>query len=368
MQLLSSILTETPYALPDDFNDYIDDILTLAKKQDVFVLICYSIKNNKGKLNNETENKMIGEVFRYTQNDYVLKLATRVFNHEEIPFIPLKGAVIRTLYPQAIMRNACDVDILVNEKDLERAISALVKAGFSTDNKRQYHDVSLYYNNAHLELHFSICENMPRIDGVLSQVWRYSERDNEYKYKESPAFFAYHCLAHLLYHFLRGGCSIKQFVDLWLLRHNRIYEEADLRPLLKQSKIEKFYEVICETLDSWFEGKSATELTNEIKKQVINGGFEMNRELVDEVNVIMSGGKVRFFKSAFFLSLRDMQWVYPKLRTYPFLLPFFYIKRLYTKTIGSQKGRLKDIMSIDARNRSSQELKLIELLEKMDLN
>ena len=43
------------------------------------------------------------------------------FEKAQIPFLPLKGSVIRKYYPEAWMRTSCDIDILVHDEDVGRA-------------------------------------------------------------------------------------------------------------------------------------------------------------------------------------------------------------------------------------------------------
>lgn len=47
-----------------------------------------------------------GLVFEYGQICSVLEQA-------QIPFLPLKGSILRDYYPEAWMRTSCDIDILV---------------------------------------------------------------------------------------------------------------------------------------------------------------------------------------------------------------------------------------------------------------
>ena len=49
------------------------------------------------------------------------------FDAASIPYLPLKGLVLRPLYPESWMRTAGDLDILVKPEDLKRAEEALSK-------------------------------------------------------------------------------------------------------------------------------------------------------------------------------------------------------------------------------------------------
>ena len=68
-------------------------------------------------------------VYRYEQIQYELEQICETLNEANIPFIPLKGSVIRSLYPEPWMRTSCDIDIFVDESaDLEQALSIIENA------------------------------------------------------------------------------------------------------------------------------------------------------------------------------------------------------------------------------------------------
>ena len=323
--------------------EFIEEVLSLAKTQGVLLLICCSIEKNKGKLSSEYRNNRAQGIYQFIQNNYTLEKAKEVLNEGKIPFVPLKGAVIKDLYPEPWMRHSCDIDILVQEKDIEKAIALLLKADFTTDNKREYHDVSLYYGPTHLELHFNICENISRIDNTLSQVWKYTELVEASEYRQTNEFFAFHILAHMLYHFLRGGTNIKQFVDFFLLRQNNTYDEERIKPLLSGCRLEEFYKVICEFTNNLMTGKE-TELTNKIEKMVLNGGLIRRSNQADNVSIAVDGGIGKYIFKSVFIPKREMEWIYPILKKHPILLPHFYNKRLLTKTIGKERKRAQNVL------------------------
>lgn len=360
---LRSVLSTGKIVLPENADEMIPRVISIAKAQEVVLLIYFGMKKTGNALPDNIRRELLTGVYQYTQNEHMLGKAKALLEAEHIPFIPMKGSLIRELYPEPWTRYSCDVDLLIQEKDLEKAVRVLTEAGFITENKKDYHDVSLYYAGAHLELHFNICENIPRIDGTLSQVWKHTVKVSDYEYHETGAFFLFHAIAHLLYHFIRGGCSLKQFLDIWLLRQKGEYDEKELRQLLSSSKLEQFYEVICEVSDVWFEGKEPTELSRKIEKQVIKRGLSGAKEHSDAINITLEGGIGKHVFKSVFLPMREMKWIYPELEKHPFLLPHYYWKRIVQKTIGKDRSRAQDIIKAE-KNKESEDL---ELLKKMGL-
>ena len=60
-------------------------------------------------------------VYRYVQLNFEYEQACAVLEKAKIPFMPLKGSVLRDSYPEAWMRTSSDMDILVKPEKLEDA-------------------------------------------------------------------------------------------------------------------------------------------------------------------------------------------------------------------------------------------------------
>lgn len=348
LELLRTEITGETVTLPEGFDDQFSQVLTLAKRQDVTHLTYHAVKRSgwvprDGALWESAERDMMKEIFRSTGNEAVLKTAVPILNSAGIPFVPLKGAVIRTWYPEPWMRASCDTDLLIREEDLDRALDALAAGGFTTDRVRHYHDVSLYLQGAHLELHFSICEDMPAIDRVLRRVWDYVVPADGAEYRQTPAFFAFHLVAHAMYHFQKGGCGVKPFLDLWILRKNGVYRDESLRPLLEECGITRFYEAMCEAVSAWFCGGESTDLTDEILQYVINGDTYGNFQNETVAGAAVRKSKIRYLLSRAFLPAETMKKIYPELKRRPILLPVCYVRRFWTHLAGEKRnsGRRK---------------------------
>ena len=162
----------------------------------------------------------IRNVFWHSQHQEALRKITSALDDAEIPYVPLKGAVLQYLYLDPNMRKSGDIDILTREEDLDRAVHAIEEnAGFSYV-QRNYHDVNMTNSRVVLGLHFSIKENMENIDRLLSKAWDYTEPTGEgYRYSFTPEYQVFHVIAHMSYHLVHGGLGIRPFLDLWLLKN-----------------------------------------------------------------------------------------------------------------------------------------------------
>ena len=315
------------------------------------------------------QNAKTQAIFRYMRQDYEYGRICDVLEHEEIPYIPLKGAVLRAYYPEPWMRTSCDIDILVHEKDLDRAVDVLInKLAMSTDRKKAYHDVSLFSpNGIHLELHFSIKENMENIDRLLSRAWEFASPVTEYGFALQKEFLVFHLIAHMSYHFAGGGCGIRPFLDVFLLRQNRMYEEAMMCTYLSTCNLEKFYDSILSLIDVWFTGKVHSAITNDMQVYLLSGGIYGSEEQRIAVQQERKGGRIGYLLDRVFMSHENLKIRYRILEKYPVLYPIMQVRR-WVETLFSDrfKHSIKE-MKINQQITKKQSEKINLLLRELGL-
>lgn len=120
------------------------------------------MKNNGlcGEQGKELDNEMFRAAFRCEQLEHELKKICGTLEKARIPFIPLKGSVLRRYYPEPWMRTSCDIDVFVREADLDRAIEALWENLSYRIGEISDHDVQIYTpNGQHIELHRNLIED-----------------------------------------------------------------------------------------------------------------------------------------------------------------------------------------------------------------
>lgn len=271
--------------------------------------------------------KAIMSVHRNEQMKYEFGQICDTFDQASIPYIPLKGSVIRPYYPKESMRTSCDIDILVKEENLEAAIDALVQKGFKCSD-RNYHDVSLFSEaNVHLELHFNIQENIDKLDAVLRDAWRYARLTDGSRYKFTDDFFVFHMFAHMCYHFLSGGCGIKSLMDIWIMEHKMGITYECARELLEQADIYRFAEGISKLAEICFSGKPKDEFSDTILSYIFSGGVYGTSQNKIAVKKSKSKSTLLYAFQRLFLPYKSMVILYPILHKLPFLLPFCQIAR-----------------------------------------
>ena len=270
-------------------------------------------------------------VYRYEKMQFEYGEICRLLEERKIPFVPLKGAVIRKFYPEEWMRTSCDIDVLVKEEDEKRATDALTESLGYTFRSRNYHDVSLMSENGvHLELHFSIKEHIDKLDAVLGRAWDYAApvKDGGYEYAFTEEFFIFHQYSHAAYHFLSGGCGVKPVLDVFVMK-NDSRDEDKLSELLNEAGIGIFADKLNMLANAWFGGGEYDSVTEEMEKYLISGGVYGNEVNYTAASRAKKNSKAGHIASRIWLQYRDLVVQYPALEGKRILQPFYEIRRWF---------------------------------------
>lgn len=328
------------------------ELLRLANLHDLGHIVAYWIESNRAPAGDELlhvyQRSRRHAVFRETRQEYVKGLLYQALEEAGIPFIPLKGICIRALYPEGWMRTSGDLDVLVHEEDLNRAVQVLNAQGFATDGRRQYHDIALIHSDIRVELHFNICEDMETMDRVLRRVWDYAEPAEGCAYRVTDAFFLFYHIAHMCYHFKKGGCGLRAFIDLRLMQRNGLSDGEGLTDLLRESCLLTFYESVCRMAAVWFDGAAYDPVTEAMEQYILGGGTYGSPENRGAVVAGSRTGRFSFLLHRLFPSVNYMKNKYPVLtrsKAAILLLPFMYVYRVIETICGRNRSTIGGILS-----------------------
>ena len=283
--------------------------------------------------------KAILSVYRNEQMNYAYTQICDTLDSTSVPYIPLKGAVIRPFYPQESVRTSCDIDILIKEKDLNAAVDALVQKGFKC-GKKNYHNISLFSPaDMHLELHFTIQENIDKLDAVLKDAWQYAKPVHGSRYEFTSEFFVFHMFAHMSYHFLAGGCGLKSLMDVWVMEHKMGLTYECARELLEKAGIYRFAAEIHKLAESCFSGTPRDEFSSTLLSYICRGGVYGTLQNNIAVKKTKTPSTTSYVLQRLFMPYKFMTTLYPVLKTLPFLLPFCWMARFCKMLFGGKAER-----------------------------
>lgn len=312
-----------------------NSLFALATKHDLAHLISYSLeKCNLLQCGTLTKFKKAKSqaIYRYLRMEREYKHLCNTFEAAKIPFIPLKGTVLRTYYPEPWMRTSCDIDILVQEESLEEAAEALVTQLDYTRGKKSNHDISLTSpSGVHLELHYRAVDEGRFLDAqaILDRIWQVAVPTGEGAYQRvlSDEMFYFCHIVHMAKHIENGGCGIRPFLDLWILNYRFPYNQEKRDELLEDGNLMKFASAVEKLSEVWFSDAQSDDMTQRLERYVLSGGTYGILENQVCVNQSKLGGKAEYALQKIFLPYDRIKYHYPILQKYRILTPIFEVIR-----------------------------------------
>ncbi|MEE3427340.1 MAG: nucleotidyltransferase family protein [Ruminococcus sp.] len=339
-RLLSSVLNDTePAAMPEGMT--LEGLYEYQKGQDVSNMAYIALK----KLGYTDEQ--LGEF----KEDYKLNVlrearfelgGQQVFEElekAEIPFLPLKGAILKNYYPNPALRTFTDIDIYVGDRFYD-AEKILFKLGYEKTGFDEHNDVGYTKKpSLHIELHKDLFPDDYDFEGYFDEPYQHTELKDGYKYYhvyKTDDFFI-HVLCHLYKHFTFGGCGLRQYLDIYVMTQKMKLNMDYIRSELKSFGMDGFLDTTLKLNRFFYDGEKPDDELIEIAEFVFNNstfGNADNRLVLDydkghgEKRTLW--GNIKYFMERWGLNYSQMKLKYKVLKYLPFLLPFCWIYRLLT--------------------------------------
>ncbi len=319
-------------------------LLKISKKHDISPIIASALIDN-GIVTKDNEyyealkKEQFTAIYRTRGLKYETERISALLENKKIPYVLLKGSVIRRYYPQDWLRTSCDIDILVPEAQVNDAVDAVIAEGY-TIGPRDYHDIALYSESGVLlEMHYSLLENTDNLDNVLKDVWQHTVSTDTQLVKLTDAFLIFHVIAHMSYHFISGGCGLRSLIDLWIINNKMNISVESSKELLERAGIYK-YALEMSALAAYIFGEAEeTEITETLLLYIMSGG---TYGVLDQKLAMTKSKQTQssYVIKRLFPPLKMMAENHSVLKKAPILLPFFWIARLVASVF---KGKTKRV-------------------------
>ena len=305
--------------------------------------------------------------YRYKFMQYELDQLSRVLQEAKIDFVPLKGSVVRGYYPKPHMRTSCDIDILVKEADLDRAVQCLVSSLNYRSDKKGNHDVSLYSKiGVHIELHYRLNSTDYPWDNVLEDVWDYTTLDEGCKYRLNDEMFYFYHLSHMASHFKAGGCGIRFFLDLRLLNTHLHIDKGALATLLDRGGLTAFEEGVVALANWWFAHGERTILVENMQDYLVDAGMYGDVKNYVAIEKSTKGGK-KHILSRIWLPYEKLKYQYPILQKHKILTPIYQVRRWFNLLNKSTRERAVSELGHSVNMDNAQVDKVASLMRELGI-
>ncbi len=359
IKLLSCVLNNKEPDLPDDSLNWAEFKL-FCEKHCISNIVAYSL--NKLNIDSPDDIKLYFDeiVYQSVAKEAIIDVEiNRVcdeFENRQIKFMPLKGFVIKNFYPQPDMRSMGDVDILV--EDNNKAVDVMISLGFNFKSSENLHDTYFKKPFINVELHSSLFdEELTKLYSYFGKGFEKAEllADKKFTFKMTDENFYIFLIAHLAKHFKRTGTGIRSVMDIYVYLNSHSDLNFDyINNELQALNLLKFEKNIKAIAFNWFKDNIIDD-ANAVESYILSSGvygtllnLELNRFLQNE-----NQNKFKYFIKVIFPDLAYMSARYSQLKKRKYLLPAFWIIRIFQtifKSFGSVKYRLSSVFKSDKKS------------------
>lgn len=265
-------------------------------------------------------------------------------------YMPLKGCILKELYPKCGMRQMADNDILYDASRQKDLMNVFVRRGYRVERVgKSNHDIYLKPPVYNFEMHTAL------FGATVDKSWVEFYRDvkkrlrpdenRRYGYHFTDEDFYVYFMAHAYKHYKNSGTGLRTLVDVYVLhwKEGELLDREYVRAELEKLGIAEFEEQNRRLAEKMFGAASPlplTELTEEERGLLFyycgSGTYgtlqtkvkNKLRALQPEGEAIRKGTKLRYYCSRVFPGREWCKMVYPFFYRYPCFLPALWIYRL----------------------------------------
>ena len=260
-----------------------------------------------------------------------LKDICDTFETNKIHALPLKGSIIKHLYPETCYRYMSDIDMLIAKDDLTKANKLIKQLGYV---KKINGAVHIEYEKEPImvfELHKTLIYKKELGNELFDDIFNRSTlKDNyQYIYKMNDEDFYIFMIVHLLKHYLYGGTGFRSLLDIYVYRINKPnLDDNYIHEQLKKIPYYDLYLFIEKLAMDLFSLASLDEKELEICDYIKKSGtYGLSVNLANQELSENNNSVAKIVLKKFFPSYKQMVLFYPFLEKWKILYPFMYIPR-----------------------------------------
>lgn len=312
----------------------------LGRAHGVLSMLYYGALNNSLNVPQPVWEKMEAEAVRSVVVDqnqlHELCLLQERFFSNGIDFVPLKGMVLKQLYPRTDMRSMGDADILIKTEQYTVIRPVMEQLGYEFVLESDHELVWRKTNALLVELHKRLIPSYNEdYYAYFGDGWRLAQPSTtvEHSMRDEDQFI--YLFTHYAKHYRDAGIGIRHLIDLYVfLQAKPVMDMAYIERELDRLQLLTFFRNTLATLEVWFNGGVDTPMSDFITTRIFGSGSFGTREnhnLSEGVKITKtaSGGQVKLKKllSLIFPSVKILEVKYDILRKMPFLLPIIWVFR-----------------------------------------
>lgn len=293
-----------------------------------------------------------------------LKSISILFSENGIPFLPLKGSILRKWYPSSDLRSMADLDILIPKSDFKKVKSILPSLGYTLKHEGGNHDVYHKLPFMNIEIHQNMMDESYTLSSYYQDIWLKVKVKNQgsTELELTDEDFYLFVIAHGAKHFNNGGTGVRFLLDIYfILKQYPNLNRAYLTQELQKMGLIAFEEQMRKLANGWIDDTPLNEEDKTISDYIVRSGaygtvqhaITSQLSIHDEI-LRFSQKKWAYLWKKAFPPYSVMKRAFPGLRFVPFLLPFFYgfriVRAIFKGSVFLHTKNMKNIKKEDIEN------------------
>lgn len=335
--LIKSAITGQPQPLPEDFT--LSQVAALLYKNGLITLgyagaaICNLDPESPVMI--KMQDLYCVEFLHSEQQLEHLNRFYQALEEKGIEYMPVKGAVMKHIYPAHEQRTMSDADILIHAEQKEELRAIMESLGFTFCSESD-HEWNWAIPELKLELHKRLVSSDEKnYYSYFGDGWAWAKTKEGCRWSMSQEDAFIFEFSHFTRHFCKGGIGVRHMVDLWVHLYNAPnMDKAYVRKQMDKLRLGAFYDNVMSVIQAWFYDGAWTPEGEYISAFVFGQGTVSHKEEV--ANNAVAGrsdgsvkqGKFRMLIRRLFPARKHLDWNYPQLKKVP--LPFAWVARWFS--------------------------------------
>lgn len=327
--LIKSAVTGQPVTLPESVR--LADVANLMRQSGMIALFYYGAENSglleNAKFLEALTDIICVETFLSDRQLETLEQLYAALEENGIQYMPLKGALMKYIYPRPEMRTMSDADILIHSQDRQVLAQVMESLGYSPLSESD-HEWNWTNDAIKVELHKRLVSSDDReYYRYFGDGWQWAKTNTGCRWAMAAEDTFIFDFTHFTKHYCKSGVNVRHIVDLWLhTTKNPDLNMAYIRNQLSQMRLEVFFDHVMAMMRAWFEDGAWDPRLEFMTDYIFSGGVS---KAVSEQVRAGSGkkGKLQVLLHKLFPGRKHLDWNYPSLKKVP--LPFAWVARWF---------------------------------------
>lgn len=267
----------------------------------------------------------------------LIQSISQAFEENGIDHMPVKGTLMKALYPDHAMRYMCDADILIKEEQYPNIHPIMESLGFKETGESD-HEHIWKHPFLMVELHKHLIPSYNKdYYSYFGVGWDLAKIQNGHRWSMTREDAFIYDTIHFAKHYRDASANAHFIIDLWIcLRTYKDLDRTYIRQQLGRLKMEAFYDNIIRVTQAWFEGGSWDDVVERITEILLDEDKKQKkqrREIAGDTRAVQAEGSVKNAKRMrvfhrIFLSKLQMANAYPQFKDLP--LPIAWVARWFS--------------------------------------